>query len=62
MHNLFTIATNIEGGVRWNIEGGVRWNIEGGVRWKKFSETSKQNPLKISKKKFIFSKVAGSKN
>ena len=47
MHNPLTITRNIQGG---------------GVLWKKTSETCKQNPTKISKKKFIFSKVTGSKN
>ena len=37
-------------------------NIEGGVLWKKFSETFKQNPWEIYEKKFSFSKVAGAKN
>ena len=46
MHNLFTVTTN----------------IQVGVLWKKSCETFKQNPWKISPKKFIFSKVAGSKN
>ena len=46
MHNLFTITTN----------------IEGGVLLKKSSETFKQNPWKIPKKNFFFSKVARSKN
>ena len=46
MYNLFTVTTN----------------IEGGVLWKKYSETFKQSPWKIPKKKLIFSKVAGSKN
>ena len=46
MHNLFALTTN----------------IQGGALWKKFSGTSKQNPWKILKKKFIFNKVAVSKN
>ena len=46
MHNVFTITTN----------------IQGGVLQKKSSETLKQNPWKIAQKNFIFSKVAGSKN
>ena len=47
MHNLFTITTNIQVVVLWK---------------KVFSETFEQNPWKMPKKKFIFSKVAGSKN
>ena len=46
MHNICTITAN----------------IEGGVVSKKSSETFKQNPWKIAKKKFIFSEVAGSEN
>ena len=46
MHNLFTITAN----------------IEGSVLSKKSSETFKQNPWKIPKKKFFFSKVERSKN
>ena len=46
VHNLFTITAN----------------IKEGVLWKKSSETFKQSPWKIPKKKFRFSKVAGSKN
>ena len=46
MHNLFTITAN----------------IEGCVLSKKSSETIKENPWKISKKKFFFSKVAHSEN
>ena len=46
MQNLFTVSTN----------------IQGGVVWKKSFETFKQNPSNTPKKKFIFSKVAGSKN
>ena len=37
-------------------------NIQGGVLWKKSSETFEQNPWKITKKKSIFSKIAGFKN
>ena len=37
-------------------------NINEEFFWKKTSESLKQNPWKIPKKKFIFSKVAGSKN
>ena len=46
MHHVFTIATN----------------IRGGVLKKKTSETFKQNPCKIPQKNFIFSKVTDSKN
>ena len=46
MHNLFTNAAN----------------KEGGVLSKKSSETFKQRPRKMPKKKFIFSKVACSKS
>ena len=46
VRNLFTTTTN----------------IRGGILWKKSSETFKQNPLKIPKKKVIFSKATGSNN
>ena len=46
VHNLFTITEN----------------MQEGVLWKKSSETFKQSPWKIPKKKFSFSKVTGSKN
>ena len=36
-------------------------NIQEDILWKKSSETFKQNPRKIPTKKFIFSKVEGSK-
>ena len=37
-------------------------NIQEDILWKQSSETFKQNPRKIPTKKFIFSKVEGSKN
>ena len=40
----------------------ITTNIQRGVLWKKFSETFKQTPRQIPKKKFIFSTVAVSKN
>ena len=46
MYNLFTITTN----------------IPEVILLKKSTETFKENPCEIPKKKFIFSRVAGSKN